>query len=146
MADIVLNESLMTAKELIDDGGDLILVPMSAVVADATNKDGASQLDTFLGVGGNTEQASGGWVRKVVANGSITVTVDDGADDVTITFPEQTWTGPTAPNDTVAVLVCLDGAADANRRVITKHDMAVTANGQDVVTVGFATTGFIVGS
>lgn len=132
MANIVLNEGLGRLAEIVRNGGDLQLVPLSAVAADATLKDQGPDLATVLG-GGSTERTTGGWSRKVIANGSITLTVDDTADSVRVSIPDQTWTGPTAGNNVVALLLCEDnGGADSADHVISKHDFAVTTDGNDV--------------
>lgn len=142
MADIVLNDALGRVAEKVADGADIIIVPLSAADADATIKDAGPDLATVLGLGGTTEQTAGGWTRKVVSNASLTLSVDDAGDRVVVLIPDQTWTGPTAPNNTTDILVCEDGASDAARNVLTLHDFAVTADGNDVTADFDGTNGF----
>lgn len=148
MADIVLNDALGRIAEKVDDGADIILVPLSASDSDAVMKDGygggapPTFLDQFLGAAGNTERTTGGWSRKTISNASLTVTIDDSADDVDVQIPDQTWTAVAASNDVVKLVVCQDGASDAVREVLTVHDFAVTTDGNDVVADFNATTGF----
>ena len=135
MADTGLNDMKGRLAEIIEDGGDIIVVPMSADDADATFEDGYADafLDTVLGAAGNTEQAGSTWVRKVHLNAVITSAVDDTANLWRIILDgDDTWTAPLAGNDTVSVLICEDGASDAVRRVIGKWDFVVTTDGNDV--------------
>jgi len=136
MGNIVLNDSLGRIAEIVQDGGDIIFVPMSAVDIDATIKDGYGAgnptfLSDFLAAAGNTEQTTS-WSRKVVLNAALTITIDDTANSVRVEVPDQIWVGPTAGNNTVKLIPCLDGASDAAREVLTAHDFAVTADGNDV--------------
>lgn len=139
MADIVLNDALGAIAEKVKDGVDLQIIPLSAADTDGTIKDAGPDLATVLGLAGTTEQTTS-WTRKVVANGSVTLTVDDAGDQVTVTVPDQTWVGPTTGNDVVAILIAEDnGGADSGDHVLTKHDFAVTADGNDV-TADFGTS------
>jgi len=146
MADIVLNDSLGRIAEIIADGGDAILIPLSASDADATMKDGYGAgnptfLSDFLGAAGNTEQTTT-WSRKVILNAALTITIDDTADSVRVEATDQTWTAPTAGNNTTKLVICLDGASDAAREVLTVHNFAVTADGNDVTADFTPATGF----
>lgn len=135
MANIVLNDALGRLAEKIADGADLIVIPLSAVDTDVNLKDayaGGSNLDDVLGDAANTERTTGGWGRRVHLNAVITETIDDAADDVTISLVDSLWTSVTAGNDVVALLICEDAATDALRNVITKHDFAVTTDGNDI--------------
>ena len=136
MADIVLNDALGRIAEIFQDGGDFIALPMSATDADGTMKDGygggnPTFLDDFLGAAGNTEQTGSTWDRKTVPNASVTITIDDGANSVRVSVADQTWTAPLAGNNTTKLVICLDGASDAVREVLTVHDLAVTTDGND---------------
>ena len=144
MANIVLNDALGRIAEKVADGGDIQIVPLSAQDTDATLKDTTpNDLATVLGLAGTTEQTAGGWTRKAVANASLTLTVDNASDLVKVLIPDQTWTGPTAPNDVVALLVAEDnGGVDSADAVLTKHDFAVTADGNDVTADFDGTNGF----
>lgn len=148
MADFVINHSLGRTAEIFDDGANCILVTLSAMDADATVKDGNP--DNVLGggsgildLGGTTEQTGSAWSpRKTIANGSITVTVDDTGDNVRVFLPDQTYTAVAVSNDTVDMFVCEDGASDALRNVLTSHDFAVTTDGNDVTADFNVTNGF----
>lgn len=147
MGNIVLNDSLGRIAELIQDGGDIIIVPLSAAEADATMKDGygagnPTMLSDFLGAAGNTERTTGGWNRKTVTNASLTVTIDDTGDSVRVEVPDQTWTSVAASNDTTDIVICLDAAGDSTREVLTVHDFAVTTDGNDVTADFNPSTGF----
>lgn len=142
MADLVINDLLGRFAEIIDDGADVQVIPCSALVADATLKDGNATPDitAFFAVGGNTEQVTS-WTRKDIANGSITVTIDDSSDLVKIILPDQTWTGPTGGNNTTDILLAEDTNTDGTDRVVTVHDFIVTADGNDVTADFHATNG-----
>jgi hypothetical protein len=135
MANTALNDMKGRLAEIVADGADLIVVPLSAVDPDATFEDGYADafLSTVLGAAGNTEQTGSTWTRKVHTNANITLTVDDTNDLVRVILDvDDTWTAVAASNDTVALLICEDGASDAVRRVIGKWDFAVTTDGNDV--------------
>lgn len=141
MTDIILNQALGKIRTFADNAaGDVaaaafILVPLSAVEADDTVRD-YDDLAALLGAAGNTELTTGGWNRKTIEDADITVTVDDANNRVDIDVPDQTWTGVTAGNDSVAVTFNYDddtgAGTDANVTPISKHDFAVTADGSDV--------------
>ena len=145
MGNVVLNDAKGAIAEIIRDGADLIVIPLSAGDTDANLADGygtsPTTLDNFLG-GAPNEQTAGGWSRKVIANGSITLTIDDSGNLAKVILPDQTWTGPTAGNNTTDIAICIDGASDAVRRVLTVHDFVVTADGNDVTADFHATNGF----
>ncbi len=136
MVDTALNDMKGRLAEIVGDGADLIVIPMSADDADGTFKDGYADafLATVLGAAGNTEQTGSTWARKVHLNANITGQVDDSADLWRIILDaDDTWTAVTAGNDTVSILICEDGASDAVRRVIGKWEFIVTTDGNDVV-------------
>ncbi len=143
----LLNDMKGRLQEIIGDGGDLIVVPLSAADADGTFEDGYADefLDTVLLAAGNTEVTTGGWSRKVHTNANITLTVDDTANLMrAILDADNSWTGVTV--NAVALLICEDGASDAVRRVIGKWDFSVTQDGSDVTanydqTLGIHTAG-----
>jgi len=139
MADTALTDAKgRLAYEVAAAGGnsDLIVVPMSAMDADATFEDGYADffLSTVLGAAGNTEQVGSTWARKVHTNANITgPTADDTNDLVRVILDnDDTWSAVAASNNTVALLICIDGASDAVREVIGKWDFAVTTDGNDV--------------
>ena len=145
MADIVLNDALGRLAEKLDDGADLIVIPLSADDIDATIKDGYagnSTLTNFLGAAGNTEQTGSTWARKVHLNAAITVTIDDSGDKVVVLLDaDDTWTAVAGSNDTVSLIICEDAASDPIRFVLTKHDFVVVTDGNDVTADYHATNG-----
>jgi len=135
MADTALNDFKGRLAEVIADGADLIVIPMSADDADGTFEDGYADffLDTVLGAAGNTEQTGSTWSRKVHLNAAITQTVDDANDLVRVILDaDDTHTAVLASNDTVSLLICVDGGSDAVREVIGKWEFIVTTDGNDV--------------
>lgn len=135
MADIVFNvacgrtayyASLPAANDA------LILVPLEAtgLVADATMRDYAT-LSALL-AGATNEQATMG--RKTLAN--VTVTVDNTNDRVPIDADDVTYSAPTG-NAIAAVVVCYDPdtttGTDADLIPLSKHDLAATPDGNDIV-------------
>lgn len=138
MANTALNDMKGRLAEIVADGGDLIVVPLSAVEADATFEDGYATVflaggSGILDAAGNTERTTGGWSRKVHTNANITGQVDDTNDLWRVILDaDDTWTAVAASNDVVALLICEDAATDATRRVIGKWDFAVTTDGNDV--------------
>lgn len=135
MANTALNDMKGRLAEIIADGGDIIVVPMSATDADGTFEDGYADafLVTVLGAAGNTEQTGSTWVRKVHANANITGQVDDSADLWRVILDnDDTWSSVLASNDVTDLLICEDGASDAVRRVIGKWIFGVTTDGNDV--------------
>lgn len=126
------------AYEIDAAGGnsDLIIVPMSAMDADGVFEDGYADffLDTVLLAAGNTEITTNNWSRKVHLNAVITgPQADDTANLIRVILDaNSTWVNITTGGNTVALLICIDGATDALREVIGKWDFAVTADGNDV--------------
>lgn len=149
MSDIALNDYKGRLAEVIADGADLIVIPMSADDVDATFQDGYADffLGTVLAAAGNTEQTGSTWVRKVHLNAAITQTIDDAADLARVILDvDDTWTAVLAGNDTVSILIAQDGASDAVREVIGKWEFVVTTDGNDVTanydqTLGIWTAG-----
>jgi hypothetical protein len=129
MADFIANIAKGAFVEKFRDGAALtVIVYDVGATTDATLKD----LDFATGVlGVVTERASNGWTRKTIANGSITVTVDDTNDRTDIDVPDQLWTGVTAGNSTDLGFF-EDTGADATRVFISNHDFAITPDGSDV--------------
>lgn len=135
MGDVALTDMKGRLAEIIADGGDAIVVPMSAIEADATFEDGYADafLDTVLAAAGNTEQVGSTWVRKVHLNAAISPAADDTANLWRVILDvDDTWTAVLAGNNTVSVLICEDAATDALRRVIGSWAFAVTTDGNDV--------------
>ena len=139
MGDVALTDMKGRLAEIIADGGDIIVIPLSAVEADATFEDGyvsvfvAGGGNGILDAAGNTEQVGSTWTRKVHLNANITLTADDGANLMRVILDaDDTHTAVLAGNNTVALLICEDGASDAVRRVIGSWVFVVTTDGNDV--------------
>ena len=135
MADTALNDFKGRLAEAIANGADIIVIPMSADDADGTFEDGYADffLDTVLGAAGNTEQTGSTWTRKVHLNAASTQTIDDTNDLARVILDnDDTHTAPLAGNNTVSLLICVDGASDAVREVIGKWEFIVTTDGNDV--------------
>lgn len=140
MGDVALNDMKGRLAEIVGAGGDIIVIPLSAVEADATFQDGyvsvfvAGGGNGILDAAGNTEQVGSSWDRKVHTNANITLTVDDTNNLVRVILDsDSTWNAVAASNDVVALLICEDGASDAVRRVIGSWAFVVTTDGNDVV-------------
>lgn len=139
MGDIALNDSKGRLAEIIDDGADLIVVPMSAIEADATFQDGyvsvflAGSGNGILDAAGNTEAVGSTWARKVHTNANITSAVDDSANLWRIILDnDDTWSAVASSNDTVSLVIAEDTGSDATRRVIGSWAFVVTTDGNDV--------------
>ncbi|MFE6815253.1 hypothetical protein [Streptomyces sp. NPDC057677] len=108
----------------------LIAVPLEAtgLVNDATMRD-YDDLASLL-AGTSNEQTTMG--RKTLV--SVTVTVDDTNDRVAIDCADITWTSATG-NAVGAVVICYDpdttGGTDADLIPLTKHDVALTPDGNN---------------
>jgi len=117
-----------------DANGALILIPWASTGVDDSIKD-ADNVTALEAVANVAELASGGWNRKTISDGSITVTIDDTNNRVAVDIPDQTWTAVTTgtstqvgsawDNDTTA-------GTDTNILCGTWHDFAITPDGSDV--------------
>lgn len=114
----------------------IILVPLSASGSEAEAQD----YDTLTDVLGGTanEQSSGGWGRKTLTDADLSaIAVDDANNRFPGTLPAVTWTAPTAGNNTTGLLICYDSdttaGTDANIIPLVHCDMAITADGTDIV-------------
>lgn len=134
MADIVMNIAKGKVAHLASlpaTNDALVAVPLEAagLVADATMAD----YDTLAEIlaGASNEQTTIG--RKTLA--SVTVTVDDVADDVEVDSADFAWTAATG-NAVGCIVICYDpdttGGSDADLIPLTKHDVAFTPDGTDV--------------
>ena len=115
----------------------LILIPLSVQGTESEAQD----YDTVAAVLGGTsdEQTSGGWVRKTLTDTELAAlpAPDDVNNRYGVQVPSVTWTAPTAPNNTVALLIAYDAntgsGTDSDLVPLTSHTFAVTADGNDVV-------------
>lgn len=134
MADTALNDMKGRLTEVVDDGADLQVIPLSAKDVDATFEDGygGSDITSILG-GGAVEQTGSSWVRKTHTNANITSSVDDTADLWRIILDnDDTWSAVAGSNDVVAILVAEVGGGDGTDRVFGQWDFVVTTDGNDV--------------
>lgn len=135
MGDVALTDMKGRLAEILNDGADLQVIPMSAIEADATFEDGYANatITTVLAAAGNTEQTGSTWVRKTHLNAAITSSADDAANLWrAVLDADDTWTAVLASNDTVAVLICEVGGGDGVDRVIGSWAFVVTTDGNDV--------------
>ncbi len=135
MGDVALTDMKGRLAEIINDGGDLQVIPMSAIEADATFEDGYANatITTVLAAAGNTEQTGSTWVRKTHLNAVITSQADDAANLWRVIFDaDSMWTAVLAGNNTVSVLIAEVGGGDGTDRVIGSWTFAVTTDGNDV--------------
>ena len=115
----------------------LILIPLSAQGTEAEAQD----YDTVAAVLGGTsdEQTSGGWSRKTLTDTELASlpAPNDTDNRYDVAVPQVTWTAPTAPNNTVALLIAYDAntgsGTDSDLVPLTSHTFTVTADGNDVV-------------
>ncbi len=135
MGDIALTDMKGRLAELLNDGADLQVIPMSADDVDATFEDGYANatITTVLAAAGNTEQTGSTWVRKTHTNANITSSADDTANLWRVVLDaDDTWSAVLASNDTVSLLVAEVGGGDGTDRVIGKWEFVVTTDGNDV--------------
>lgn len=135
IADIVLNVALGQIKYYVSQVGvgnaALIVVPLEAsgLVSDATMRD----YDTLAAVlaGASNEQTTIG--RKTIT--SATGTVNDTDDRYEADIANPVWTSPSG-NVLGALLICFDpdttGGTDSDIIPLTKHDWAVSADGDSL--------------
>ena len=143
MADFIFNISKGRAVEFFNRvqsndpaNSAIILVPCSASDTEANAQD-ADTLTAALATAIN-EQTGGSWVRKTLTDSDLSaIAVDDTDNWFPATLPSVTWTAPTAGSDTTGLLICYDSdttaGTDANIIPIAHCDMAVTADGNDVI-------------
>lgn len=143
MANYLFNIAKGRVNELVNrvDSNDpansaLVLIPLSAQGSEAEAQD----YDTVAAVlgGVSDEQTSGGWVRKTLTDADLVApTPDDTNNRQAAALPQVTFTGPTAGNNTVALLIAYDpdttAGTDSNLVPIGSYDFVVNADGNDVV-------------
>lgn len=117
-----------------DANAALIVIPWNTTATDATLRD----LDTVAAVeadANTAERTANGWNRKTIADGAITVTIDDTNDRVDVDIADQTWTAVTADAVTdLGVAWDKDTTAGTDSNILpgTWHDFAITPDGSDV--------------
>ncbi len=134
MADTALTDMKGRFAELLNDGADFQVIPLSAKDTDGVFEDGyaSASITNILG-GGAVEQTGSTWVRKTHTNGNITSSADDTANLWRVVLDaDDTWSAVLASNDVVALLIAEVGSGDGTDRVIGQWDFAVTTDGNDV--------------
>lgn len=111
-----------------------ILVPLKVTDTAANRQDDAS-LEAFLAA--LPDEQTEGWSRKPLDDTLLSaIAVDNVNDRFAVTLPEVKWTAPTSGKNVVALALCYDSdstsGTDANVLVLSVHDFAVTADGNDV--------------
>lgn len=136
MADVIFNNLRGSLIEHHRNGEDLIVVLLQAAEADDTLRD-YDDLDALLTAAGNTEATFTGYSRETILNASWSVTIDDVTNQATADFANVTWSpAGNGTNNTLAkLIVCIDGASDANRLPVSAHDFVATMDGNDLTAV-----------
>lgn len=132
MANLTFDIAKGAVAEKVRVGANLILVLLKVAEPDTTLQRYAT-LSALL-AGSNVECNATNYVRKTIANASVTLTVDTTNDLVMVTFANVTWTslGGATNNSLVKLLICADGASDAVRVPLTAHDFVITTTGANM--------------
>lgn len=142
MADFVHNQAKGKAAEWAarveaNDPTNSVFVieAINTSATDATLRD----LDTFAAIesdANTAEVTNGGYARKSLANGSLTITIDDTNDRVDVDCADQTWTAIAAGTAWTDLVFGYDSdstaGTDANVVPVTQHDFAITPDGSDI--------------
>lgn len=112
-----------------------VIVAINAGAAADDTMGDTDTLTALLATAAN-EVTNSGYARKTLANGSLTITVDDTNNRVDVDFADQTWSAVAAGDAWTDLVVCYDsdttGGTDANIIPLTCHDFAVTPDGSDI--------------
>lgn len=116
-------------------GAVIVLVPLSTTTTAGEAQD-YDNLTAFLG--GTANEQTEGWSRLVLTDAEMAgFAVDDAENKMKAALPEREWNEPTAGKNTQGLAVCYDPKAgegtDEEIVVLTVHDFAVTADGNDVI-------------
>jgi hypothetical protein len=141
MADFIFNQALGRIREFADDAAgdvaaaEIVCLLITAADADATQRD-FDEIQALL-AGTSNEANFTNYVRKDIADGSITVTVDDTNNRVDIDIPDQTWTsaGNGTNNTMTDAVFAYDNSgsgADNTLIPISQHDFTPTTDGSDL--------------
>jgi len=144
MADLVFNIAKGRVAELArrvenNDPTDCAFV-IIAINAGTTTDGAFADFDTLTaclpGSGGAAEVTNTGYARKVLAAGTITITVDDSNDRVDVIVADQTWTSVEAGTAWTDLIFAFDSdttaGTDTNIIPMTLHDFEVTPDGSDL--------------
>lgn len=112
----------------------IVVALVAGGVSDATLKD-LNDLSAVLATAAN-EATNTNYARKTLANGSLTITVDDTNDRAEVDFADQTWSAVGAGDVWTDLIIAYDsdttGGTDSNIVPMTQHDFAVTPDGSDI--------------
>ena len=112
----------------------IVVALVAGGVSDATLKD-LNALSDVLGTAAN-EATNTNYARKTLANGALTITVDDTNDRAEVDFADQTWSAVAAGDVWTDLIIAYDsdttGGTDANIVPMTQHDFSLTPDGSDV--------------
>lgn len=113
----------------------IIAVPLKASDTEANRQDDAT-VEAFLAA--TPDEQTEGWSRKVLTDTELSaLAVDNTNNRMPVSIPEIKWTAPTAGKNTTGLLLAYDAdttsGTDANLLPLEHLDMAVTADGNDVV-------------
>lgn len=145
MADLVFNISKGKAAEFAarveanDPANAIFTIALwNSTETDANIRD----LDTYALIESNansvelTSGTNANYVRKLLANGALTVTLDDPNDRMDIDCADQTWTALGAGTAVTDLSFGYDSdstaGTDANVVPVTWHDFVITPDGSDV--------------
>lgn len=145
MADFIFNQAKgkfaewAARVEANDPANSVFLIELiNTTATDATLKD----LDTFTAIesDANTAELTSGtnanYARKTLANGTLTITIDDTNDRTDVDCADQTWTALGAGTAITDAVFGYDSdstaGTDANVVPISQHDFAITPDGSDV--------------
>jgi hypothetical protein len=133
VANLVFNIAKGAVAEKIRDGANIqvLILATSGLEADSVLID----LDTITQVvaGTTNEVTNSGYARKSIANGAVTLTVDDTNDRVDVDIADQTWTAVLAGDGWSKLITCEDvGGADTTRVPLTMHDFVIVPDGSDI--------------
>jgi hypothetical protein len=115
----------------------ILMIPLKVSDTEANRQDDAS-VEAFLAA--TPDEQTEGWSRKVLTDSELSA-VSQAADNVNnrgqASIPEVKWTAPSSGKNTTGCLLAYDsdttGGTDANLIPLLHLDMAVTADGNDVV-------------
>lgn len=151
MANFVFNKSKGRIVELAErveanDPADaaFYVIPLltSGIEAQSALEDSVSFTEV---IDGTTDEATaGGWNRKTLGNGTLTITYDNTNNWATVDCADQTWTAVASSNNVSALVLCYASVAsptNAQLTPMTHHDFVVVTDASDIVAV-IATGGF----
>lgn len=145
MADLIFNRSKGRGVEFAErvNGNDpansifsISLWNTSATDATLRDLDTVAQIESDANTAELTSGTNANYVRKTLADGTLTITYDDTNDRVDIDCADQTWTALGAGTAITDLLFAYDsdstGGTDANVVPVSWHDFSLTPDGSDL--------------